>query len=493
MSSGLAYPDVRTIRRELARRHLLDFARMTVPSFEATPFHRAYYRILEAFAEGRIRRLIVSVPPQHGKSLGSSELLPAYLLGKNPDLRVAIGSYAFGLARKFNQRVQRLIAGNEYREIFPGTRLKGGSDDVREEGYARTTEEFDIIGREGSLKVVGRGGSLTGNRVDVMILDDLYKDAAEANSPVVRDAVVEWYNTVVRTRQHNGSRELIVFTRWHEDDLVGYLEKTERVIDLHAWEQLDGIPAGAWLKVNFEAIKEEEPTQIDLRTKGEALWPERHGLEKLSADRRRDPVTFSALYQGRPASREGLLYSAFGTYTELPPAEGRIKIGNYTDTADTGTDKLCSVCYEVYQEGADKRVYVTDVLYTAESMEVTEQATAMMLARNRVRVAHIESNNGGRGFARAVRRLVSNIKIDSFTQSANKESRILTNSATVVESIRMPADWTTRWPEFAADIRSFKRLFRANTHDDGPDALTGIVEKEILGTPNRINSFSFTK
>lgn len=495
MSSGLKHvPTPFEARCELARRYLFDFAGEILAGFEGTMFHRTYYRILDAFARGKIRRLIVSVPPQHGKSLGASELLPAYLLGIDPDLRVAIGSYGFGLARKFNQRIQRHMTGNEYRAIFPDTRLKGGTTaNGKEEGYARTTEEFDIVGRAGSLKVVGRGGSLTGNRVDVMILDDLYKDAAEANSPIIREAVVEWYNTVVRTRQHNNSRELIVFTRWHEEDLIGYLEKTERVIELQEWSQLDRIQEGAWVKLNFEAIKESEPTEIDPRRPGEPLWPERHGLAKLAADRQRDPITFSALYQGRPASREGLLYGDFRTYTELPTGNGRIKIGNYTDTADKGTDKLCSICYEVYKDGGGKCIYVTDVLYTSEPMEVTERAVAMMLKRNGVRVAYVESNNGGRGFARAVGRLTSNIRIDSFTQTANKESRILTNSATVTEAIRMPADWAMRWPEFAADVRAFKRLFRANAHDDGPDVLTGIVEKEILGTANKINSFSFTK
>ena len=476
---------------ELARRYLFDFAALVLSGFEPTPFHCTYYRILDAFARGKIRRLIVSVPPQHGKSLGSSEMLPSYLLGLDPDLKVAIGSYAFGLARKFNQRIQRHMSGREYQMIFPGTKLKGMRD-TDADGYGRTTEEFDVVGHSGGLKVVGRGGSLTGNRVDVMILDDLYKDAAEANSPVIRDTVTEWYNSVVKTRLHNTSRELIVFTRWHEEDLIGYLERSEQVVDLHSWDQIDNIPSGAWLKVNFEAIKESEPTEIDPRQLGEALWPDRHGLEKLLADKQRDPITFSALYQGRPASKEGLLYSAFKTYTELP-GDGLVKVGNYTDTADAGTDKLCSICYEVYKDGNSKRIYVTDVLYTAEGMEVTEPAMAMMLKRNGVRVSHIESNNGGRGFARAVQRQVSNIKIDGFTQSGNKESRILTNSATVTESILMPADWSTRWPEFAADVRWFKRLFRANTHDDAPDVLTGIVEKEILGTPNKISSFSFTK
>lgn len=95
--------------------------------------------------------------------------------------------------------------------------------------YLQTSEEFEIVGYGGSFQSVGRGGGLTGNKVDIAILDDLYKDAAEGNSPTVRESVWEWYTSAVKTRLHNGSQELIVFTRWHEEDLIGILEDKEGV------------------------------------------------------------------------------------------------------------------------------------------------------------------------------------------------------------------------------------------------------------------------
>lgn len=102
---------------------------------------------------------------------------------------------------------------------------------------------------------------------------------------------------------------------------------------------------------------------------------------------------FDSLYQGRPATKEGLLYgSEFQTYDELPPANEIIKKANYTDTADLGDDYLCSICYVVSRDGF---AYVTDVLFTQEPMEVTEPITAQMLLRNDTRIAYIESNNGG--------------------------------------------------------------------------------------------------
>ncbi|MBQ5394061.1 MAG: terminase, partial [Alistipes sp.] len=177
-----------------------DFALEVYPFLELQPFHRTYYRILEAFARGRIRRLIVTMPPQHGKSVGATTLLPAYLLGLDPDLRVAIASYSGMLASKFNRRVQRILSDREYAALFPDTTIKQGT---KPPGYIRTSDEVEIIDRRGSLLSVGREGSLTGNRVDCFILDDLYKDAMEANSPLIRENCWEWYTSVVRTRMHN--------------------------------------------------------------------------------------------------------------------------------------------------------------------------------------------------------------------------------------------------------------------------------------------------
>ena len=273
------------------------FALGVYPFLELQPFHRTYYRVLEAFAAGRIRRLIVTMPPQHGKSVGATTLLPAYVLGLDPDLRVAIASYSGSLASKFNRRVQRILESREYAAFFPDTAIKQGA---KPPGYIRTADEVEIIGRRGGLLSVGREGSLTGNRVDCFVLDDLYKDALEANSPLIRANCWEWYISVVRTRMHNASRELIVFTRWHEEDLIGTLAAREPVEELRAWSQLEGLPADRWLHLNFEALKNGPPTEIDPRQPGEALWEQQHGAALLAAKRRLDPLQFEAMYLEKP-------------------------------------------------------------------------------------------------------------------------------------------------------------------------------------------------
>lgn len=476
-------PTKKEAQAELARRNIADFAVAVNPALILTPFHCQYYRILERFARGDIRKLIITIPPQHGKSYGSSVLLPAYMLGVNPELRIAIASYNLNLASKFNRQIQRIMDSRSYRTIFPATRLKqsAGAD----KNYTRTAEEFDIVGYSGNVKAVGREGALTGNSVDIMIVDDLYKDALEANSPVVRDNAWEWYVSVVKTRLHNDSREIIVMTRWSEDDIVGRIGKHGTVAEITSAGAALFNDRNSWYRLNFEALKESGASEIDPRKPGEALWEERHSAELLKEKRALDPQMFEALYQGRPTTRDGLLYGAgFETYTTLPP--DTVKKGNYTDTADTGSDYLCSVCYEVAKDGL---IYITDLVYSQQGMEYTEEAVAAMLNRNATRIARIESNNGGRGFARSVRKMTPAARIEWFHQSGNKESRIVTNHNTVLKHIVMPADWPQRWSEFHRDVSGYRRNFRANRYHDAADVLTGIVEYEVFNCSDRGGTF----
>ena len=391
-----------------------------------------------------------------------------------PDAIVVEGPKAGALASKFNRRVQRIVESREYAALFPATTIKQGA---KPPGYIRTVDEVEVIGRRGGLLSVGREGSLTGNRVDCFILDDLYKDALEANSPIVRANCWEWYTSVVRTRMHNASRELVVFTRWHEEDLIGALAAREPVEELRAWSQLDTLPADRWLHLNFEALKTAPPTEVDPRQPGEALWERQHGAALLEAKRRLDPLQFEAMYQGRPSAREGLLYGLnFAEYDCLP--HEIVRRANYTDTADTGDDYLCSLSYAVDADGV---IYITDAVYSREPMEATEPLVGEMLVRSDTRQAAIESNNGGRGFARAVQALAPGVRVEWFHQSGNKEARILSNSATALHLVRFPRGWNLRWPELYAHLTTYRRKFRANRWHDAADVVTGIVEREAAG------------
>lgn len=450
-----------------------EFAKAVMPEIETESFHAAYYRVLQAFAERRIRRLIVTVPPQHGKSLGASQILPAYMLGLDPDLRIAIASYGSSLANRFNKRVQRIMDSKTYTGIFPDTPIKGRRDKVSE--YVRTADLVEIMGRQGELMSVGREGALTGNRVDVFILDDLYKDAMEANSTTIRENCWEWYVSVVRTRMHNDSSELMVFTRWHREDLIGTLLEREGYVELKEWSQLDDPDPRKWFLLNFEALKESTPSEIDPRARGEALWPAMHSADTLHEKKRLDPHRFECLYQGHPSATEGLLYGeGFTTYDTLPT--DIVRRANYTDTADTGDDYLCSVCYAV---DSCNTIYITDAVYSREGMEKTEKMVAEMLSHYPDCEVLVESNNGGRGFARSIGRKLPDQRVTWFHQSGNKEARILTNASLVLHNVRFPRGWRSRWSELAVHLTAYQRRFRANRWHDAPDVLTGIVEREL--------------
>ena len=206
-----------------ARTDLLPFTRATMPTFDPAPFHKRYYSILTDFADKKIKKLMVFMPPQHGKSEGSTRRLPAFISGKRPDTKIAVVSYSAPKARKFNREIQRIIDSPEYAEIFPETRLNASNITTVAGSWLRNADECEIVGHRGGFKTVGVGGPLTGEPVDVLIMDDIYKDAKTAWSPVVRAAIEDWYDTVAETRLHNDSQQLIVFTRWHELDLAGRL------------------------------------------------------------------------------------------------------------------------------------------------------------------------------------------------------------------------------------------------------------------------------
>ena len=450
--------------------NLLSFTQRTLPSFAPAPFHLAYYEVLTRFAMGEIKKLMITMPPQHGKSEGATRRLPAFVLGQDPDKRIAIVSYNATKAHKFNRELQRIMDDDRYYKLFPQTLLAGQAS-YQEQGrrsrnYARNSDECEIVGYQGSFKTIGVGGSLTGEPVDMLIMDDLYKDASAAWSPVIRQNVADWYDTVASTRLHNDSQQLMVFTRWHMEDLAGRLLEQEGIYD-----PIEN-PQG-WLLVSFPAIQNRPPSEQDPRVEGEPLWPERHSLAKLLEIKGRSPTVFESLYQQNPQPSQGLMYEEFTCYTDLPSRSYSVA---YIDAADSGADYLCALFYKEAEDGN----YITDVLYTKDPMEVTETTLTYMLQQHQVERCHIESNNGGNLFVSNLQQRSWDMgnrltRFNPFHQNQNKTARIFAASASVQKLIKMPLDWKKRFPKFARDLTGYLRV-GTNAHDDAPDALTGSIE-----------------
>ena len=249
------------VRAELARRNFADFVLYMHQNYQMKWFHSLICDKLTAFSEGKIKKLMVFMPPQHGKSELTTRLFPAYHLGKKPDSKVVVTSYNTTLASRFNRDIQRVIDTQDYHAIFPKTTLNESNVVTVSENYLRNSEIFEIVNFKGYLKSVGRGGALTGTSVDVGIIDDPLKDRAEAMSHVIREGLWAWYLDVFETRLHNESQQILIQTRWHKEDLAGRLLQRD----------------SDWDVVVLEAIKESN-YPYDIREFGDVLWDEKHSI-----------------------------------------------------------------------------------------------------------------------------------------------------------------------------------------------------------------------
>jgi len=249
------------------------------PDFVFSDFSRRVANDLQRFyiatQRGEMPNLLLEAPPQHGKSREAAELFPAWVLGINPDIRVSVATYAFPLAKKRNMEIQRVMATPAYRQIFPETKLRTSNDPTEGE---KTAEGFDIVKRRGGARFVGVGGSLTGFSTDIGIIDDPYKDMQQARSSTQNNAVIEWYNSVFKTRMSKVSGSVLMLTRWTTNDLAAWCATNED-----------------WTEVKYRAIEN-----------GKALVPSLHPLEQLLKIKASMPaVIWEAMYQQNPFIQGG--------------------------------------------------------------------------------------------------------------------------------------------------------------------------------------------
>lgn len=400
-----------------------------------------------------IKYLIINLPPGFGKSYTLANFAN-WCYGQNIKNKIITVSYNSIIAPEFARTTRDMITEepdpedeDSYttRDFFPQVRLKYGDASVM---------KWTLEGSYTSYLATSFDGTVTGMRGNIIIIDDPIKNDKEAVNDAVKEGHFNYLKNTLSSRALPGALWIIVLTRWATDDLAGmligkYPDKCH-VLELTALD-VDG-PEGR------STCEDLFPTE-DLQDKRETL----------------DPNIWGANYMQRPVDLEGGLYREFKTY-DVVDADLFEKVLNYTDTADEGSDYLCSISGgQIGRYG-----YVTDVYYTDEPMEVTEPETARRLQVSGVRESLIESNNGGRGFARNVIRHLKELKcfkcsVTWFHQSKNKRTRIITNASNVMDQIIMPDDWEERWPDFAEHIKKYQRKGK-NDHDDAEDALTGFVE-----------------
>lgn len=361
------------------------------------------------------------------------------------------GSYNETLSSTFAKQVRDIIATEQtqgvtvYRDIFPDTKIKYGEASMN---------KWALEGSQvANYLATSPTGTATGFGADLIVIDDLIKNSEEAYNSNVLEKHIDWFTNTMLSRTEKGFKLIIIMTRWASNDLAGFV--------LYNYDDV--------VHINYKAIND-DGTPLDEGTLSleDFVFKTKNMAKEI----------VYANYQQEPIDIKGRLYSEFKTYVDLPK-EKIVKIAAYCDTADTGDDFLCNIIYADCKDSA----YILDVIYTKEAMEITEPMVAEAYKKFDVNVADIESNNGGRAFARNIERITrdkGNYKtvVKWFHQSGNKIARILSNSAWVNANIYMPIDWKNKWGEFAKDIISYQKEGK-NKHDDGPDALTGVAEKTI--------------
>lgn len=190
------------LKRRKSRRGLLAFTEYTMPAYRTNWHHKLLADQLDRVASGEVKRLMVCMPPRHGKSELVSMRFPAYMLGKNPNLRVMGCSYAATLSTDNSRKIQRIIDSDQYRVLFPDTKLSGKAVVTNTLGkYKRTGDEFEIIDHTGGYLAAGVGGGIAGKGFDLGLCDDPLKNREEADSAVIRDKVWDWWQNDFLTRQ----------------------------------------------------------------------------------------------------------------------------------------------------------------------------------------------------------------------------------------------------------------------------------------------------
>lgn len=308
--------------RRQARRSLEAFTTYTMPSFEVAWHNQLLAGYLDRFARGEIKRLMLNLPPRHGKSELASRRLPAFLLGTNPDTELIAVSYSADLAGRMNRDVQRIIDSPAYSRLFPETKLSGKN--VRTDAlgsYVRNSDMFEIPGHRGSYRSAGIGGGIVGMGFTKGIIDDYCKNREEADSPTVRESIWEWYISTFYPRRAKDAGILITATRWHEDDLCG------RLLRLAAEDS----KADQWTVLRLPAICEEAGRPGDPRKPGEALWPSCFPLEDLEKTRANSAYEWSSQYQQHPRPEGGTEWPAefFGPhiwFDDFPAIDWRCKV-----------------------------------------------------------------------------------------------------------------------------------------------------------------------
>ena len=437
------------LRRRAARRSLIDFTEYTLPTYQPATHHRLIAEKLEAIERGDIDRLMINMPPRHGKSELGSRRFPAWFLGRNPKATVMSASYNLDKAQEFGGEVRDIVQSHEYSRLFPGVALK---EDTRAKGFWRTEQGGFYI-------AAGVGTALTGRGTvgPIVLIDDPLKDRAEADSERHRQNVKSWYSSVVLSRFPKAV--IVVQTRWHEDDLTGWLlEEQARGGD--EWDILE-LPA--------------------ISPGGEALWPEFYPIEVLERLKKSTiPRDWSALYQQKPTPDEGAYFKRdwFRWYQERPK---HLRIYGASDYAvtDAGGDYTVHIVIGI---DPDDNIYVLELWRGQTTSDQWVQAVIDLMREHKPMMWVEEQGQIIKSIGPFLEKRMREERVycrrEQVASAADKPTRGRSIQArTAMGKVYLPekAPWVN---DFTAELL----MFPAGKHDDQVDAfgLIGRMLDELI-------------
>jgi len=431
--------------RELARRSLCEYAQATWPSYQTPPHIQRIAEALERVERGECRRLIICCPPRHGKSMLTSEFFPAWYLGRHPDRYVIHATYAQDLSDDFGRKVRNQCADPQYREIFADARLADDSQSVR---------RFSLS-PGGTYYAVGVGGPVTGRGAHVLLIDDPIKGREEADSETMRRRLKDWYRSVAYTRLMPGGAVVIIETRWHHDDLAGWLLREH---EAEGWEVLS-LPA---IAVDGDPIG---------RQPGEALWPEQYPAARLAEIREQlGSREWSALYQQDPMPEEGAVFRIdWFRRWRVRPDFPRVIVHSWDTGIKPEQIHDPSVCQTWI--GWDRGYALIDQYRRTMAYPDLKRAVVSLAERDHPTVILIEDKGSGQSLGQDLRES-TRLPVIMVVPQGSKIFRAQRVSP-IVEAGHAWVPESAPWmPEWEAEVAQFP----AGAHDDQVDAMTQALD-----------------
>lgn len=316
-----------------ASEHLIDFCILTNKKYDPNWHHRVIANKLEAVERGEIKRLMIFMPPRHGKSELATINFPAWYLGRNPDKEVITVSYSGELAVKFGAKARDKVNDEVYKHIFPDVKLKQDTQ----------SKDFWQVNQGGSYDSTGLGGAITGKGADLLIIDDPIKNKEEADSDTYREKAWDYYTSTLYTRLQPDAKIVLILTRWHYDDLAGRLLSNEEFKE-------------NWNIVEFPAIAIQDE---QYRKRGEPLWESRYNLDDLVRIKNQvGLMVWSSLYQQKPLINELQEFKSeyFRYFEESDITDKIMNIDIFIDPALGEKDKKqnCEVGFIIRAKREDK-------------------------------------------------------------------------------------------------------------------------------------------